>query len=354
MGYDYFQNLVLALSPDLPTICSDDGPQPFEMYVYEYDTWRTRLPEEELEKAPILKIFNFSWEKDPDANTKFSFATRCVPAPDDSITETSPSTAHETDVDRKRRDELIELIKRRNNFSVDKSRLRFEAIKDVHPYYDSLGVRIFSLPPFHFYDADLSCSDAGLMFRHFSRSHASIANVLHNSVAINIPPFCGGTKQLGNILTEVRDGYVQGDLNAVGGEVEDPGCRRWVWESVSTEEGERDGNLKDFSVECWKGSNGRFDQRRNEAKSSKRNATSGVITPIGLAARVANDEELSAAGLARGAENVTDAKRKENQKNSDVNRTRGGQREGVLRLRRLTFQHCGHRQHHRQDSTHSL
>jgi hypothetical protein len=33
---------------------------------------------------------------------------------------------------------------------VDKSRLRFEAIKDVHPYY---GVRVFSLPPFHFYDA---------------------------------------------------------------------------------------------------------------------------------------------------------------------------------------------------------
>ncbi|KAJ6496039.1 hypothetical protein C8R45DRAFT_1131783 [Mycena sanguinolenta] len=140
-GLDYFQKLVLALSPDFRTICSDDGPQPFEMYVCEYDTWRRRLPEEELEKAPILKVYNFSWEEDPDANTKFFFATRCVPAPDDSITETSPSTAHETDVDRKRRDELIELIERRNNFSVDKSRLRFEAIKDVHPYYDSLGTR---------------------------------------------------------------------------------------------------------------------------------------------------------------------------------------------------------------------
>ncbi|KAJ6562899.1 hypothetical protein B0H10DRAFT_2116857 [Mycena sp. CBHHK59/15] len=140
MGYDYFQKLVLALSPDLAKICRDDGPQPFEMYVCEYDTWRTRLPEEELEKAPMLKVFNFSWEEDPDTNTKFFFATRCVPAPDDSIAETSPSRVHETDVDRKRRDELTELIKRRNNFSVDKSRLRFEVIQDVHPYYDSLDI----------------------------------------------------------------------------------------------------------------------------------------------------------------------------------------------------------------------
>jgi hypothetical protein len=103
----------------------------------------------------LLSVFNFSWKEDPDANAnaKFFFATRCVPAPDDSIPETSPPTAHETDVDRNRRDELIELIKRRDNFLVDKSRLRFEAIKDVHPYYDSLRVRIFSLPPFHFYDA---------------------------------------------------------------------------------------------------------------------------------------------------------------------------------------------------------
>ncbi|KAJ7501029.1 hypothetical protein B0H11DRAFT_1908342 [Mycena galericulata] len=95
MDYNYFQKLVLALSPDLATICRDDGPQPFEMYVCEYDTWRTRLPQEELEKAPILKVcqtvphpvtrpvhglllsvFNFSWEEDPDANTKFFFATR--------------------------------------------------------------------------------------------------------------------------------------------------------------------------------------------------------------------------------------------------------------------------------------
>ncbi|KAJ7818201.1 hypothetical protein B0H14DRAFT_3474036 [Mycena olivaceomarginata] len=143
MGYDYFQKLVLALSPDFTTICREDGPQPFEMYVCEYDVWRTRLPEEELEKAPILKVFNFSWKEDPDANAnaKFFFATRCVPAPDDSIPETSPPTAHETDVDRNRRDELIELIKRRDNFLVDKSRLRFETIKDVHPYYDSLRIR---------------------------------------------------------------------------------------------------------------------------------------------------------------------------------------------------------------------
>jgi hypothetical protein len=55
MGYDYFQKLVLALSPDFTTICREDGPQPFEMYVCEYDVWRMRLPEEELEKAPILK-----------------------------------------------------------------------------------------------------------------------------------------------------------------------------------------------------------------------------------------------------------------------------------------------------------
>jgi hypothetical protein len=55
MGYDYFQKLVLALSPDLTAICREDGPQPFATYVCEYDTWRTRLPEEELEKAPILK-----------------------------------------------------------------------------------------------------------------------------------------------------------------------------------------------------------------------------------------------------------------------------------------------------------
>ena len=69
------------------------------------------------------QFYNFSWEKGPDANTKF-FPTRRVPAPDDSLTK--PSTP-ETEVDRKRRDELIDLIERRNSFSVD------ETIKDVHP-----------------------------------------------------------------------------------------------------------------------------------------------------------------------------------------------------------------------------
>ncbi|KAF8212989.1 hypothetical protein K438DRAFT_1751400 [Mycena galopus ATCC 62051] len=336
------------------------------MYVCEYDTWRTRLPEEELEKAPILKIFNFSWEEDPDTNTKFFFATRCVPAPDDSITETSPSKAHETDVDRKRRDELIELIKRRNNFLVDKSRLRFEAIKDVHPYYDSLRVRIFSLPPFHFDDADPLWSDAAVSYYTMVAEDVTQPPVLQ-------PPFCGGTKQLGNILTKVRDELHSVYLGAamwfltlavvflfascfVTSPVSMQLAVKWKLQDVGVGFGSlspsrrknETGSSRTLasSIRRVQTHRGRFDQRRNEAKSSKRNTPSGVITPIGLAARAANDEELGAAGLARGAENVTDAKRKENQKNSDVNRTRGGRGEGVLRLRRLTVQHCGCRQHH--------
>ncbi|KAJ6491191.1 hypothetical protein C8R45DRAFT_929023 [Mycena sanguinolenta] len=117
MGYAYFQELVLAINPEFATVC------------------RTVT----LNSVRSLSKFYDLREKDPDA-TKFFFPTRAVGAPDDSITEISQSTAHETDLDRTRRDELIDLINRRHRFSVDKRHLRFEAIKDVHPYYAALGV----------------------------------------------------------------------------------------------------------------------------------------------------------------------------------------------------------------------
>ncbi|KAJ6482929.1 hypothetical protein C8R47DRAFT_1321891 [Mycena vitilis] len=130
MGLSYFQELVLAINADFAT--------PIEVYVCAYDNWQRRLPEDDLVKAPIVKVYDLK-ENDPTP-TKFLFPTRAVPAPDDLVPELS-QPALETDLDKSRRDELIDLIKRRHNFSVQKfEHLRFEAIPDVHPYYSALGI----------------------------------------------------------------------------------------------------------------------------------------------------------------------------------------------------------------------
>ncbi|KAJ7503965.1 hypothetical protein B0H11DRAFT_1983194 [Mycena galericulata] len=141
MGYEYFQQLVLALRPGLAA-CLQHGTQPFIIYVCEYDSWRRALPEEDYEKAPLLKVFhgpNRKNENEADANSKFFFWTRWVPVADDSPKEDYPDMAQETDIDRSRRDELIALIQLRNDFSVDKTRLQFESVKHVHPFHDPLA-----------------------------------------------------------------------------------------------------------------------------------------------------------------------------------------------------------------------
>ncbi|KAJ7790129.1 hypothetical protein B0H14DRAFT_2626378 [Mycena olivaceomarginata] len=157
--------LVRASQPASNTVT-----QPFIIYVFEYDSWRRALPKEDYEKAPLLKGISKSSETrsqltdclsqcfmDPprkneneaDANSKFFFWTRWIPVADDSSKEDYPDMAQETDIDRSHRDELIALIKRRNDFSADKTRLRFESVKHVHPFHDPLtGVSVTSIIPF--------------------------------------------------------------------------------------------------------------------------------------------------------------------------------------------------------------
>ncbi|KAF7330684.1 hypothetical protein MSAN_02449000 [Mycena sanguinolenta] len=139
--YKYFQKVVLALSPALAG-CLQRGPQPYIIYVFEYDCWRRALPKEDYEKAPLLKvIFNGPEPKNEaevSSNLKFFFSTRWIPAADNSSTWDYPEMSQETDVDRSHRDELIALIQRRNEFTVDQTHLQFESIEYKHPFHDPL------------------------------------------------------------------------------------------------------------------------------------------------------------------------------------------------------------------------
>lgn len=78
-------------------------------------------------------------EVEANSNLKFFFSTRWVPAADNSSTGDYPEMTQQTDVDRSRRDELIALIQRRHDFSLDQTRLRFESIEYKHPSRDPLA-----------------------------------------------------------------------------------------------------------------------------------------------------------------------------------------------------------------------
>jgi hypothetical protein len=166
MSSGYFQKLASALHSDFAAWVKDN-PQPFIGYVGEYDWWRRALPEDDFAKAPLLKGISTSANTLPPtdcpsvlhsptrknsedvADTRLFFSTRRVPADDDSSKENYPAMAQETDIDRKRRDELVALIQQRTGFSVDKNLLRFESVQDVHPFHDPLnGVSVNSDIPF--------------------------------------------------------------------------------------------------------------------------------------------------------------------------------------------------------------
>ncbi|KAJ7903556.1 hypothetical protein B0H14DRAFT_2665382, partial [Mycena olivaceomarginata] len=140
MSSGYFQKLASALHSDF-TAWVKDNPQPFIGYVGEYDWWRRALPEDDFAKAPLLKVFHSPTRKNSEdvADTRLFFSTRRVPADDDSSKENYPAMVQETDIDRKRRDELVALIQQRTGFSVDKNLLRFESVQDVHPFHDPLN-----------------------------------------------------------------------------------------------------------------------------------------------------------------------------------------------------------------------
>jgi hypothetical protein len=91
-------------------------------------------------------------------NLTLFFPTRWVPADDDSSKEDYPAMAQETNVDKSRRDELIALIRERNDFSVDETRLQFDSIEYKHPYHDPL-VRVSARPPFRVSRADSASSE---------------------------------------------------------------------------------------------------------------------------------------------------------------------------------------------------
>ncbi|KAF8180236.1 hypothetical protein K438DRAFT_1976759 [Mycena galopus ATCC 62051] len=76
-------------------------------------------------------------------NTKLFFPSRWVPAEDSDhdVQRKDSAPEQETEADRAQRDELIALIKQTIGFSVDKSRLQFESVKDVHPSPDPLKMK---------------------------------------------------------------------------------------------------------------------------------------------------------------------------------------------------------------------
>ncbi|KAK7062445.1 hypothetical protein R3P38DRAFT_696844 [Favolaschia claudopus] len=127
MSWPDFQQLAMAYYAALE-------PQPDEQYVSEFDVWRLRLPAELRDETPIPKVIyapNWKYAQGMGRNRIF-FDTRCVDAGEDSFIEDHPGMTIETDLDRNRRDKMIELIQERANFSVDKSRLQFETIKDFY------------------------------------------------------------------------------------------------------------------------------------------------------------------------------------------------------------------------------
>ncbi|KAK7062460.1 hypothetical protein R3P38DRAFT_2835297, partial [Favolaschia claudopus] len=136
MSWPDFQQLAMALSPPLAHYAALE-PQLDEEYVSEFDVWRLRLPAELREETPIPKAAyphphlrpNWKYAEGMGRNRIF-FDTRCVDAGEDSSIEDHPGMTIETDLDRNRRDKMIELILERAKFSVDKSRLQFETIKD--------------------------------------------------------------------------------------------------------------------------------------------------------------------------------------------------------------------------------
>jgi hypothetical protein len=109
-----------------------------------------------------------------ETDTKLFFPTRWVPAEDsdDDARREDSASKQETETDRAQRDELIALIKQTSGFSVDKSRLQFESLKDVHPFRDPLKtVRFVSLLRFH--AAHSLCSALDLMPSRFSALHCA-------------------------------------------------------------------------------------------------------------------------------------------------------------------------------------
>ncbi|KAK7013028.1 hypothetical protein R3P38DRAFT_3008090, partial [Favolaschia claudopus] len=102
MSWPDFQQLALALSPPLAHYAALE-PQPDEEYVSEFDVWRLRLPAELRDETPIPKVIyapNWKYAEGMGRNHK-----------------------------------MIELIQERAKFSVDKSRLQFETIKDFVRYH---------------------------------------------------------------------------------------------------------------------------------------------------------------------------------------------------------------------------
>ncbi|KAJ7717871.1 hypothetical protein B0H16DRAFT_1475852 [Mycena metata] len=154
MSYEYFQKLVVALSPDFAALLQRRPlGLPYIIYICQYDNWRNRLSEEDSKKVPLLKRRCFA-RKAPkhvlhqqlptlkrrggSQDLELFFPTRWIPADDDSSKEDYPAMAQETNVDKSRRDELIALIRERNDFSVDEARLEFDSIEYKHPYHDPL------------------------------------------------------------------------------------------------------------------------------------------------------------------------------------------------------------------------
>ncbi|KAJ7264096.1 hypothetical protein B0H12DRAFT_1102828 [Mycena haematopus] len=151
---EYFMKVAWTLRPPFAAH-PRQAPPGFIEYVCEYDSWRRALPTADRAKAPLLKVLrtdanNLNNHGD-ETDTKIFFTTRWVPAEDsddDTPREDSALKQHETETDRTQRDELIALIKQTSGFSVDKSRLQFESVKDVHPLRDPLRtVRLVALFP---------------------------------------------------------------------------------------------------------------------------------------------------------------------------------------------------------------
>ncbi|KAJ7031514.1 hypothetical protein C8F04DRAFT_1110493, partial [Mycena alexandri] len=144
MSYEYFQKLVVALSPDFAALLQRRPlGLPYIIYVCQYANWRDCLSEEDSKKVPMLKMVHNGSDpgsNDDEAckNLKLFFPTRWVPADDHSSKKDYPAMAQETEVDKSRRDELIALIRERNGFSVDETRLQFDSIEYKHPYHDPL------------------------------------------------------------------------------------------------------------------------------------------------------------------------------------------------------------------------
>ncbi|KAJ7760688.1 hypothetical protein DFH07DRAFT_939915 [Mycena maculata] len=103
-------------------------------------------------KAPLLKVLRTetnNQKDDGDESETNLFQTRWTPAeePDYHAQLQDSALKQETESDRAHRDELMALIKRTSGFSVDKSRLQFECVKDLHPFRDPLRTRHPHSPP---------------------------------------------------------------------------------------------------------------------------------------------------------------------------------------------------------------